>query len=713
MALEPGLREQESKGRTSDVTPRRVAPIRVGRSAAITYNGRVLRHAWAVWIATGLYCFWGILLIAQKPGLQYDEAMLIAGAVHVQHSPELFELERTPNAWVCPFGRCIPLMSAYYVGAVKECAVLPFFALFGPRTPFVRLASLLLSALGIWGIYVLVAERFDRSAAAMAAFLIAMNPAFAGMTVFDNGAFGAMMAALGLTCACVALYDTRRTFWTALALGFSMGFGVWARANYLWILIAGAVATLLVFRRQVFIPARHWLAILLGGLIGGAPFLVFQIASKGATWTIQEAFVVPTSLATLLRERAFFFADMLLSDGEHRLMWAGPPLPLWQLWLFPALALAACFICLFGGRGAQPRQRSFARALALTFLITAALLFLSRLPVAEHHLIVLLPFAAVMAVVACTILQAKHKWILAVSSALLLIYLSSALYWQVAAIRGLRNSGGVDVWSDAGLQLARYLDQNFRDREVKFLDWGLQYNMYVLTDARVKSREIYSPASEDLSFEGKPWIDEIREGGVFVMNGPENRQYAKPSAGFLHALAVTRPVLRTYSVAQRGGQPYAEVIEIQPNSIRGPAQPGELPDERLSMQDLRSDDRLTGFYPPEEGGFRWTKREFSARLGFSLPDASGARLVLRLYIPDNAIQTLGPMTLSARIGTHALVHQTWSQAGSHIYRRDLDPALVAADPIRVDFALDKSLPPRGSDARELGIIVREISLEPR
>jgi hypothetical protein len=172
-------------------------------------------------------------------------------------------------------------------------------------------------------------------------------------------------------------------------------------------------------------------------------------------------------------------------------------------------------------------------------------------------------------------------------------------------------------------------------------------------------------------------------------------------------------VLRTYGVAQRGGQPYAEVIEIQPDSIRGPAQPGEQPDEHLSMENIYSDDRLTGFYPPEEGGFRWTKREFSARLGFSLPGASGARLVLRLYIPENVIQKLGPMTLTARIGNHALAPETWSQAGSHIYRRDLDAALVAADPIQVDFALDKSLPPRGSDARELGIIVREISLEPR
>jgi hypothetical protein len=685
----------------------------LGPRTTVAYNRRVLRGGWPIAIAIGLYCLFGILLIAQKPGLQNDEAMLVAGAVHLQHSAEVFNLEETPNAWICPFGRCIPLMSAFYVGAVKDYAVLPFFSLFGPRAPFIRLASLLLSAIGLWGVYMLVAERFERRAAAIAAFLIAMNPAFVNITVFDNGAFGAMMAGFGLTCGCLAIYDRRKTFWSAFALGAAMGFGVWARANYVWILIAGAVAILVVFRRQVLIPAGHWIAILLGGIAGGSPFLAFQVLSGGATWKIQDAFVVSTSMVTLLRERAFLFADMLLSDGEHRKMWAGPQLPSWQLWLFPGIVIASCLICLFASRGAPARQRLFARALALTSLLAGAFLFLSRLTIAEHHLIILLPFAVVMATVACSILQARYPWAVAVSAGLLLIYSSSALYWQVAAIRGLRSSGGVDVWSDAGLQLARYLDQNVRGREVKILDWGLQYNMYVLTDGRLTSREIYSPKSEERSFEGRPWADEIRDGGVFVLNGPENRQYPEPSTGFLHALVAARPVMRTFGATQRSGQAYAEVIEIQPNSIRGPAQAHEDdPSDRLSMADIHSDRYLTGFYSPEENGFRWTKREFSAHLGFSLPDANGALLVVRLYVPENVIQKLGPITLSAHIGSQALAPETWTQPGQYVYRRDLDAALLTGT-IQVDFALDKSLPPHGSDLRELGIVIGEISIEPR
>ena len=54
--------------------------------------------------------------------------------------------------------------------------------------------------------------------------------------------------------------------------------------------------------------------------------------------------------------------------------------------------------------------------------------------------------------------------------------------------------------SDAGLQLARYFDQRLRGQEIKLLDWGLEYNMYVLTDGRLRFTEIYRAFSEDRSF---------------------------------------------------------------------------------------------------------------------------------------------------------------------------------------------------------------------
>ena len=130
------------------------------------------------------------------------------------------------------------------------------------------------------------------------------------------------------------------------------------------------------------------------------------------------------------------------------------------------------------------------------------------------------------------------------------------------------------------------------------------------------------------------------------------------------------------------------------------------------MGDLRFESRLTGFYPPEEGRFRWTRREFSAHLNLSGMDTTGAQLLVRLYIPENVIQKLGSITLRASVGGHALAPETWSKAGQYVYRRELDADTIAPGPVQINFSLNKSIPPTAQDRRELGIVVQELSIEP-
>jgi energy-converting hydrogenase Eha subunit E len=73
---------------------------------------------------------------------------------------------------------------------------------------------------------------------------------------------------------------------------------------------------------------------------------------------------------------------------------------------------------------------------------------------------------------------------------------------------------------------------------------------------------------------------------------------------------------------------------------------------------------LTGFYPPEDGSFRWTRREFSALLNLSGMEKAGAQLSMRLYIPEPILRKLGPLTLRAFVAGHPVDPETWSQPGS-------------------------------------------------
>ncbi len=83
-------------------------------------KNRLARYA--ILFAIGVYCLWCVLLLLHRPGLQYDEAFLVAGAVHMRHPAAEYHLATASDLWVCPLQHCIPLMGggSRYVGAIKR-----------------------------------------------------------------------------------------------------------------------------------------------------------------------------------------------------------------------------------------------------------------------------------------------------------------------------------------------------------------------------------------------------------------------------------------------------------------------------------------------------------------------------------------------------------------------------------------------------------------
>jgi hypothetical protein len=133
------------------------------------------------------------------------------------------------------------------------------------------------------------------------------------------------------------------------------------------------------------------------------------------------------------------------------------------------------------------------------------------------------------------------------------------------------------------------------------------------------------------------------------------------------------------------------------------------------MADPKSAGQLiSGFHAIEDGAWRWTERKFVISLR---PPASaaekGAILDLKLTVPPPTAEKVGAVTLTASIGGTALTPETYSKSGEYNYRRDVPPALLAGDSVRVEFELDKAIPPGDPDIRELGVIVLRAGLESR
>jgi hypothetical protein len=133
----------------------------------------------------------------------------------------------------------------------------------------------------------------------------------------------------------------------------------------------------------------------------------------------------------------------------------------------------------------------------------------------------------------------------------------------------------------------------------------------------------------------------------------------------------------------------------------------------LHVADPRAGQQLlSGFHDVEQNSWRWTEDRFSVALRPPRDAAQkGAVLQLRFNVPEVLLAKLGAIALEATIASTPLGKESYTQAGEFTYSRDIPAKLLAGDSIKVDFALDKYLPPSDADARKLGLIVTSIGFD--
>ena len=133
----------------------------------------------------------------------------------------------------------------------------------------------------------------------------------------------------------------------------------------------------------------------------------------------------------------------------------------------------------------------------------------------------------------------------------------------------------------------------------------------------------------------------------------------------------------------------------------------------LNMGDPKVESQLvTGFHGIEAGAWRWTEKQFTVALRTPFgASQKGAKLTVKLTVPPVTIEKLKSISLSATAGGNALPPETYTTPGDYLYVRDIPASVFSGDTVRVDFQLDKAMPPSGADRRELGIIVLNIGLE--
>lgn len=120
---------------------------------------------------------------------------------------------------------------------------------------------------------------------------------------------------------------------------------------------------------------------------------------------------------------------------------------------------------------------------------------------------------------------------------------------------------------------------------------------------------------------------------------------------------------------------------------------------------------VRGFYSVEQGAWRWTKGQFTVTLHPPAGSAqSGARLEMKITIPEAVMDKVKETTLSATVSGQVLEPEKISKSGELLYQRDVPASVLGGDAATFDFQFDKFLAAGQIEERELAAIVSSVGL---
>ena len=117
---------------------------------------------------------------------------------------------------------------------------------------------------------------------------------------------------------------------------------------------------------------------------------------------------------------------------------------------------------------------------------------------------------------------------------------------------------------------------------------------------------------------------------------------------------------------------------------------------------------LQGWHDTEAGGTRWTKEQFTARVGLQT-SAGPDRIKMRAYVPQDLLERLGPRILKIAIDGVPAAPAILDRPGYHDIVRQFRPQ--GRRSILLSFQLNNALPPDDQDERERGLIVVSLHCE--
>ena len=507
------------------------------------------------------------------PGPQTDEA-LFASLIYEPRNLENF---------VQIFKHRIPLMVMSYLGALKALLYAPWFSIWPPSPVSLRLPVVLAGATSVGLFVILLRETLGRRAAWIGGLLLATDTSFLLLTTFDWGpvALQHLLLLAGLTLL-LRFYRTGSRRQLAAAF-FLFGLAFWDKAIFVWMFTGIAVASLIVFQRELARVAdrRNVAVALLALAAGAAPLIVYNFRHHGPT--LRNARYSTYDLAGKLRmvrstlEGSALFGYLTREDdGARRL---DPPTRLERA----SLALSELagrprrnllFYALTGCLALLPViWRSPARRAVLFALLAMSVAWL-QMALNEgtggsaHHSVLLWPLPHL--IVAATLAEISNRPLrgvrAAVTALVSVLAVSGLLVTNEYLAQFIRHGPG-PYWTDAMGPLVERL-QTARAGAIVIVDWGILDSARLLSRGRLPLYQAIDLASrESLDEQGARtlrWLLELPN-PVFVGYAAREQEVA-PQGGRLaaHALKLGYARESLAEIRDRHGRIVFEIYRFRP-----------------------------------------------------------------------------------------------------------------------------------------------------
>ena len=451
---------------------------------------RSSRGIWIVAAATGLFLLLGTLLIP-RAGLDVDETLFTQPLYHRLGSD--FELGILHHK--------VPVMIIAYIGALKTLLCWPILRAGGASVFAVRLPMVLVGAATILLFFFLADSLAGRTAAVVAAILLATDPTFLLTDTFDWGPVA--LEHLLLVSGCLAMASRR----SALAC-FLFGLALWNKATFVWALSGLAAAAVIAywpeFHRRLQ-DRRLVIRCALAFLAGALPLLLFNLHRPGATFRATNGISLQDFDAKLVQLRAAADGSGLFgylaaddSTGGHPkspsaisgrvAAWLRDHLGDFHSSLFPYAIAWAILAAPLWWRSPARRAGVFAVVFcAVTFLGMA---ITRGAGTGIHHTVLLWPMPQLLVGIALSAL--RPRWIAPVLASALVV--SNLLVINQYFFQFDRN-GAAGTFTDAISNLSNALPQAPND-SVYVVDWGMYETLEFLHQGRLPlhySQELLGP----------------------------------------------------------------------------------------------------------------------------------------------------------------------------------------------------------------------------